>query len=114
MRRHPAHCRWINPGWIEPLAEHLVQRTYSVSALDIPTAGSGDGLRARHTLLLAGRTPAAAARLGPVDPVQWCELFIRQGLVRGPGYETRGVKFLAHNQQLFADLEALQGEIVPA
>src|SRR4029453_13094628 len=76
----------IEPEWIEPLAEHLVQRSYSE-----PRWGSGRaaGLSTERVTLyglpvLVGRT----VNYGRVDPVLSRELFIRHALVDGD-WQTR-------------------------
>lgn len=96
----------IRPEWVEPLAAHLVKQRYfgpfweekrgrvagyeSVTLYGLP-------LVARRKINYA-RVDSAAAR----------KIFIREGLVNGR-IRTRG-RFLGHNQQVIAEVEALEAK----
>ncbi|MBX6723699.1 MAG: DUF3418 domain-containing protein, partial [Dactylosporangium sp.] len=94
----------IEPEWIEPLAGHLVKRTYSEPHWD----------RARGAVLAYERVtlygvPIVVRRpvnYGRIDPVASRELFIRHALVEGD-WDTHHA-FFAENRRLLdevADLE---------
>jgi ATP-dependent helicase HrpA len=94
----------IEPQWVEPLAEHLVQRTYSE-----PRWVSGRAqvvATERVTLyglpIVTGRTVS----YGRIDPELARELFIRRALVEGD-WETRH-EFFAANQELLEEVDALE------
>jgi ATP-dependent helicase HrpA len=94
----------IQPEWIEPLAEHLVRRTYSEPRWE-PKRGSVVATE-RVTLyglpIVAGRTVG----YGRIDARLSRELFIRRALVEGD-WETRHA-FFAANQALVEEVEALE------
>ena len=94
----------IDPRWVEPLAEHLVQRSYSEPRW-VASRGSVVATE-RVTLyglpIVTGRTVA----YGRIDPVLARELFIRRALVEGD-WETRHA-FLAANQALLEEVDALE------
>ena len=94
----------IDPKWIEPLAEHLVQRTYSEPRW-VASRGSVVATE-RVTLyglpIVTGRTVA----FGRIDPSLARELFIRRALVEGD-WESRH-EFLAANRELLEEVEALE------
>src|SRR3954451_13532609 len=94
----------IDPRWAEPLAEHLVKRTYSEPRWE-PKRGSVVATE-RVTLyglpIVAGRTVA----YGRIDPDLSRELFIRRALVEGD-WETRHA-FFEHNRRLVEEVEALE------
>lgn len=103
-RRYLRTVARINPGWIEPLAAHLVEREHRDPHWD-PGVGAAMGVQ-RVSLFGLTIVRQRRVRLASVDPAHAREIFIEQGLVRG-GYQTRA-KFLAVNQQLVADLECWQ------
>jgi ATP-dependent helicase HrpA len=70
----------IDPEWIEPLAGHLVKRTYHDPHWS--RRRRSDGLRASHAVR-ADHRAAAARPYGPIDPIASRELLIRDGLVEG-------------------------------
>ncbi|HEX7448207.1 MAG TPA: ATP-dependent RNA helicase HrpA [Pirellulales bacterium] len=106
-RRYLRTVARINPGWIEPLAAHLVEREHREPHWDPGIAAA----MAVERVSLFGLTIVRQrrVRLASVDPAHARELFIEQGLVRG-GYETRA-KFLAANRQFVADLERWQRKV---
>jgi ATP-dependent RNA helicase HrpA len=94
----------IQPEWVEPLAEHLVRRSYSEPRWD---PKRGDVVATERVVLfglpiVAGRTVA----YGRIDPALARELFIRRALVEGD-WETRHA-FVADNRRLVAEVEALE------
>src|SRR5829696_5311043 len=94
----------IDPRWVEPLAEHLVHRTYSEPRW-VPERESVVATE-RVTLyglpIVTGRT----VQYGRIDPVLSRELFIRRALVEGE-WETRH-DFWAANQALLEEVDALE------
>ncbi|HET6880809.1 MAG TPA: ATP-dependent RNA helicase HrpA [Pirellulales bacterium] len=97
----------INPRWIEPLAEHLVKRSYRDPHWD-PTVGAAMVVES-VSLFGLPVVRQRRVRLAAVDPVHAREMFIEHALVCG-GYATRA-RFLAHNRQLLEDLERLQRKV---
>src|SRR3954453_1869371 len=94
----------IDPEWVEPLAEHLVRRTYSEPRWDPKRAA----VVATERVLLYG-LPIVAGRTvtyGRIDPALSRELFIRRALVEGE-WEARH-EFLAENRRRVAEIEALE------
>jgi ATP-dependent helicase HrpA len=94
----------VDPRWIEPLAKHLVRRSYSEPRWD--RARASVVATERVTLyglpIVEGRTVA----YGRIDPAVSRELFIRRALVEGD-WDTRHA-FVARNAELRARLEALE------
>jgi len=94
----------VDPKWAEPLAEHLVKRTYSEPRWE-PKRGAVVATE-RVTLyglpIVAGRTVA----YGRIDPELSRELFIRRALVEGE-WETRH-PFFAANQKLVEEVGRLE------
>jgi ATP-dependent helicase HrpA len=94
----------IDPRWIEPLAGHLLRRTYSEPRWD-RRRGSVVATE-RATLyglpVVTGRTVA----YGALDPVLSRELFIRRALVEGD-WETRH-RFVADNAAVLEEVAALE------
>ncbi len=102
-RRYLRTVARINPNWIEPLAQHLVERTYSEPFWD-QVAGS-PMIFERVTLFGLAIVPRRPVHWGPIEPAAAREMFILTGLVRG-GYTTRA-KFLGQNADLVKELERL-------
>lgn len=97
----------IQPSWVEPLAGHLLKRTY-----DEPRWARKRGsvvATERASLyglpIVAGRTVA----YGRIDPELSRELFIRRALVEGD-WSTRH-DFFARNQTLRKEVEALEERV---
>jgi ATP-dependent helicase HrpA len=91
----------IDPNWVEPLAGHLVQRTYSEPRWDRRRGA----VMATEKVTLYG-IPIVSARTvtyGSIDPALARELFIRHALVEGD-WDTRHGFFHA-NQALLRELE---------
>jgi ATP-dependent helicase HrpA len=94
----------IDPAWIEPLAQHLTNRSYSEPHWDEKMAT----VMAYEKVSLFGLvvTPRRRVKYSHVEPVLCREMFIHHALVLGE-FETRG-KFLQHNHELIERLESLQ------
>ncbi|QCR36052.1 ATP-dependent RNA helicase HrpA [Nissabacter sp. SGAir0207] len=94
----------IDPEWIEPLAQHLIKRSYSD-----PHWEKGQGaVMATEKVTLFG-LPIVAARpvnYSKIDPALSRELFIRHALVEGD-WQTRHAFFRA-NLKLLAEVEELE------
>ncbi len=96
----------INPAWLEELAPHLVNRSYSEPHWSRKRAQ----VAAYEKLSLYG-IPVIASRLihyGPVDPVVARELFIRHALVQHE-FHTHA-KAILHNRRLISELERLEAK----
>ena len=94
----------IDPRWVEPLAEHLVRRTYDEPRWEKKRASvvATERVTLYGLPIVAGR----AVAYGAIDPVLSRDLFIRRALVEGD-WDTRH-RFLAANQQLVEEVEALE------
>ncbi|MGV3344324.1 ATP-dependent RNA helicase HrpA [Enterobacteriaceae bacterium LUAb1] len=94
----------IEPEWIEPLAQHLIKRSYSEPHWE-KAAGA---VMASEKVTLYGLPVVASRRVnyGTIDPVLSRELFIRHALVEGE-WRTRHAFFRA-NQQLRTEIEVLE------
>jgi len=94
----------IQPRWIEPLAEHLIKRTYSEPRWE-RKRGSVVATE-RATLyglpVVTGRTVA----YGAIDPELSRALFIQRALIEGD-WSTRH-RFLADNRALLEEVEELE------
>ena len=94
----------IEPEWIEPLAGHLVKRTYSEPRWSRKRAAAV--ATERVTLygipVVVGRT----VDYGRIDPEVSRELFVRHGLVEGD-WDTRH-RFFSANRELLEDVEELE------
>ncbi|MDQ4094036.1 MAG: ATP-dependent RNA helicase HrpA, partial [Actinomycetota bacterium] len=94
----------IEPQWVEPLAEHLVKRSYSEPHWERKRAA----VMAYERATLYG-IPIVASRkvaYSTVDPQLCRELFIRHALVEGD-WETRHAFFHA-NRAMLDDVEELE------
>jgi ATP-dependent RNA helicase HrpA len=94
----------IDPRWIEPLAEHLVRRTYSEPRWEPRQAA----VVATEQVTLYGLpiVPGRTVSYGRIDPPLARELFIRRALVEGE-WDTRH-EFLAENRRRLEEVEALE------
>ena len=96
----------IDPEWAEPLAAHLVRRSYSEPRWD-PRRGAAV---ATEKVSLYG-LPIVAARTvmyGRIDPAAARDLFITHALVEGD-WRTHHT-FFARNQRMLADAEELESK----
>ncbi|GAA2901157.1 ATP-dependent RNA helicase HrpA [Streptomyces mexicanus] len=94
----------IEPEWVEPLAGHLVKRTYSEPHWEKDQAA----VMAYEKVTLYG-VPIVAQRkvnYGRIDPEVSRELFIRNALVEGD-WRTHH-KFFADNRRLLSEVEELE------
>ncbi|WP_344637351.1 ATP-dependent RNA helicase HrpA [Kitasatospora cystarginea] len=94
----------IEPEWIEPLAGHLIKKTYSEPHWE-KKAGA---VLAYEKVTLYG-VPIIAQRkvnYGRIDPALCRELFIRNALVEGD-WETHH-KFFGENRKLLSEVEELE------
>ncbi|MEU1849138.1 ATP-dependent RNA helicase HrpA [Streptomyces sp. NPDC019990] len=94
----------IEPEWVEPLAQHLVKRTYSEPHWEKDQAA----VMAYEKVTLYG-VPIVAQRkvnYGRIDPEVSRELFIRNALVEGD-WRTHH-KFFADNRRLLTEVEELE------
>jgi len=106
-KRYLRCCARINPEWIEPLAGHLVKRTYSEPHWD---AASGSAMAyERVSLFGLVVVPRRRVALGPLDPATARELLVRHGLVGGQ--LPHPPEFLRHNLELVAEVERLQHKL---
>ncbi len=94
----------IDPADVEPLAGHLVKRTYSEPRWD-PRQGSVVATE-RVTLYGLPVVTDRKVQYGRIDPVLSRELFIRRALVEGE-WESRHA-FVAENRRLIEEVEALE------
>nr|WP_258364166.1 ATP-dependent RNA helicase HrpA [Halomonas sp. LBP4] len=94
----------IDPRWIEPLAGHLVKRSYSEPRWEMKRAQ----VVASEQVTLFGLPIVAGRKVhyGPIAPQESRELFIRRALVEGE-FRTRG-EFFAHNRALIEEVEDLE------
>jgi ATP-dependent helicase HrpA len=100
-------CARIEPEWVEPLAQHLVKRTYSEPHWEKDRAA----VMAYEKVTLYG-VPLVAARkvgYGRVDPALSRELFLRHALVEGD-WRTQH-RFFHDNRRLLADVEELEHRV---
>ncbi|MDX3458002.1 ATP-dependent RNA helicase HrpA [Streptomyces sp. ME02-8801-2C] len=94
----------IEPEWVEPLAEHLLKRTYSEPHWEKDQAA----VMAYEKVTLYG-VPIVAQRkvnYGRIDAEASRELFIRNALVEGD-WRTHH-KFFADNRRLLTEVEELE------
>jgi ATP-dependent helicase HrpA len=97
----------IDPAWIEPIAGHLVRRTYSEPRWD-RRRGSVVATE-RVTLFGLPVVEARTVPYGRIDPVLSRELFIRRALVERD-WDTRHA-FFAENGRLLAEVDALEDRL---
>ena len=97
-------CARIEPEWVEPLAEHLVKRTYSEPHWSKKRAAvvATERVTLYGVPIVIGRTVA----YGGIDPELSRELFIRHALIEGD-WETRH-RFFHANRALLEDVEDLE------
>ena len=96
----------IQPGWIEPLAPHLITRHHTNPRFE-PASGR---IMADERVSMGGLTitPKRGVHYGPIKPREARELFIRVGLVEGE-YRTRG-SFARHNRRLIEEVRDLEAK----
>ena len=94
----------IEPEWVEPLAEHLLKRSYSE-----PHWSTKQGAVVAYERVTLYGVPIIANRritYGRIDPELSRELFIRHALVQGE-WRTHH-RFFHHNRRLLEDVEELE------
>ncbi|MBN2579184.1 MAG: ATP-dependent RNA helicase HrpA [Pirellulales bacterium] len=103
-RRYLRTAARIDPRWIEPLAPHLVKRSYSEPYWD-PERGAAMIFErvSLFGLVIVPRRPTA---YGPIDPAHARQLMIWHGLVEGQ--VKIQADYLEHNRRLFERLDRLQ------
>lgn len=97
----------IDPSWIEPLAEHLVRRSYSE-----PHWEKKQGAVLAYEKVTLYGVPIVASRkvnYARIDPALSRELFIRHALVEGD-WETRHA-FFHQNRELLDEVEDLEHRV---
>jgi ATP-dependent helicase HrpA len=93
----------IRPDWIEPLAQHLVKRTYDEPRWDRKRAS----VVAKEKVTLYGLPVAErAVAYGRIDPAESRSLFIQRALVEGD-WDTRHT-FMEENRRRVEEVEALE------
>tara|TARA_Y100001934_G_scaffold7688_1_gene10373 strand:+ start:5538 stop:9491 length:3954 start_codon:yes stop_codon:yes gene_type:complete len=97
----------IDKKWIEPLARHLVHRSYS----DVTFEGSQGEVMATEEVSLYNLPIVTNRRVnyGAVEPLEARALFIQQGLVEGQ-LRSRA-PFYRHNTRLLAEIDALESKV---
>jgi len=98
------NCARIDPAWIEPIAGHLVKKSWSEPHWEKKRAQ----VCAFEKVTLYGLEIVARRKVNfaHIDPVVSREIFIRSGLVEGE-YQGR-VKAVEHNRALMSRLEAIE------
>ncbi|KOR31269.1 ATP-dependent helicase HrpA [Achromatium sp. WMS2] len=96
----------IMPGWIEKIAEHLVERSYSEPHWLVQRGYVG----AFEQVSFQGLVIVAKRRInyGPINPAVARAVFIRSALVDAD-FVTRA-PFFRHNQELKAEIESLEAK----
>ncbi len=97
----------IEPEWVEPLAQHLVRRTYSEPHWE-KKRGSAVALE-KVTLYGVPLVTDRKVGYGRIDPVAARELFIRHALVEGDWQTSH--RFFAENRRLLAEAEELEHRV---
>ncbi|MFE9613282.1 ATP-dependent RNA helicase HrpA [Streptomyces sp. NPDC006012] len=94
----------IEPEWVEPLAAHLVKRTYGEPHWEKDQAA----VMAYEKVTLYGLPIVADRKVnyGRIDPEASRELFIRNALVEGDWRTPH--KFFADNRKLLSEVEELE------
>jgi len=97
-------CAKIEPEWLEPLAAHLIKKSYVEPHFE---AKPGSVI-ALENQVLYGLTVVHRRKVqyGPIDPVESREIFIRSALAEGQ-LQTQEAFFIA-NQKLLEDIESLE------
>jgi ATP-dependent helicase HrpA len=105
-RRYLRTAAAIEPAWLEPLAAHLVKRSYSEPHWEKKRAQ----VVAFESVTLYGLPLVQQRKIdfGRIDPAVSRQLFIRHALVNGE-WQTREA-FAAHNRRLLQDLEELEAK----
>jgi ATP-dependent helicase HrpA len=94
----------IEPEWVEPLARHLVKRSYSEPHWE-KKRGSAVALE-KVTLYGVPLVPDRPVSYGRIDPPAARELFVRHALVEGDWQTSH--RFFAENRRLLAEAEEVE------
>ncbi len=96
----------IDPLWAEPLADHLVKRSYLEPHWEKKKAQvvAQEQVTLYGLIIIPGRT----VHYGKVDPEVSQQIFIRSALVEGH-FQTKG-KFFSHNRELLSSIESLEAK----
>jgi len=94
----------IQPEWVEPLAQHLVRRSYSEPHWEKKPAMVAAA--EKQTLFGLPLVVGRRVNYGPINPVEARELFIRQALVEGE-FNTRH-PFFRRNLERVAEVQELE------
>jgi ATP-dependent helicase HrpA len=105
-RRYLRTAAYIDPDWVEPLAQHLVRRSYSEPHWEKKRAQVV--AFERVTLYGLPLVQRRKVNFGPIDPVSSRQLFIHHALVRCE-FQIRAA-FAAHNQRLLGELDQLESK----
>ena len=97
----------IEPEWVEPLARHLVKRSYSEPHWE-RKRGSAVALE-KVTLYGVPIVTDRKVGYGRIDPAAARELFIRHALVEGDWQTSH--RFFAENRRLLAEAEELEHRV---
>jgi ATP-dependent helicase HrpA len=97
----------IEPEWVEPLAQHLIKRTYSEPHWE-KKRGSAVALE-KVTLYGIPLVADRKVSYGRIDPVASRELFIRHALVDGEWITTH--RFFHENRQLLEEASELEQRV---
>ncbi len=94
----------IQPEWVEPLAKHLIKRSYSEPHWEKKQAA----VFASEKVMLYGIpiVPKRRVNYGSIDPTISREIFIRSALVEGD-WDTKH-SFFRQNRKLLAEVEELE------
>ncbi|MFQ5643538.1 MAG: ATP-dependent RNA helicase HrpA [Thiogranum sp.] len=103
-RRYLRTAAAIEPDWVEPLAAHLVKRSYSEPHWERKRARVV--AFERVTLYGLPLVQRRKVNYGPIDRAAARELFIRHALVAGE-FST-GAGFAQHNRELLASIDQLE------
>jgi len=106
-RRYLRTAAYIDPAWVEPLAQHLVRRSYSDPHWEKRRAQVV--AFERVTLYGLPLVQRRKVNYGPIDPLVSRELFIRHALVCCE-LQTRAA-FAEHNQRLLTELDQLESKL---
>ncbi|RTE87800.1 ATP-dependent RNA helicase HrpA [Lysobacter sp. N42] len=96
----------INPQWIEPLALHLVKRTYNE-----PVYSKKQGaVVANEQVTLYGLlvVPQRKVQFARIDPILSREIFIKEALVNGR--IQKAPEFVKHNLELISEIQDLEAK----
>lgn len=97
----------INPTWLEPIAVHLVKRTYHQAHFDVKSGA----VKAFETVLLYGLTIIHGRKVhyARIDPLDARIVFIREGLIQGQLLMPPA--FLQENLHQQKQLEMMQAKL---